>query len=190
MAGANRLDVASQKKGTVSRPGVRAVIAGALLAILAVLLLAASPAAAGEYTVTFDAYANQPPGCGICAVNGLTTFGYDPPCSGVPLGFYAGGTGSAMPAGARIGMETDAPPGVAITSVVVSPYEIYDLNNNTGWGGGSYYAGGGSQWDAGDPSESDSGFSSSYWGFQMICGWSSCGNYGGIFLNSIQLIAN
>ena len=37
--------------------------------------------------------------------------------------------------------------------------------------------------------ESDSGFSSSYWGFQMVCGWSSCSNFGGIFLNSIELIA-
>ena len=41
----------------------------------------------------------------------------------------------------------------------------------------------------GDRSESDSGFSSSYWGFQMVCGWSSCSNSGGIFLNSIELIA-
>ena len=84
-------------------------------------------------------------------MNGLTTFGYDPPCSGVPLGFDAGGAGGSMPAGARIGMQTNAPPGVAITSAVVSPYEIYNLNNNTGWGGGSYYAGGGSQWRSGDP---------------------------------------
>ena len=37
--------------------------------------------------------------------------------------------------------------------------------------------------------ESDSGFSSSYWGFQMICGWSSCSNFGTIYLNSIQLTA-
>ena len=122
-------------------------------------------------------------------MNGLTTFGYDPPCSDVPLGFDAGGAGGSMPAGARIGIQTNAPPGVAITSAVVSPYEIYNLNNNTGWGGGSYYAGGGGQWRSGDPSESDSGFSSSYWGFQMVCGWSSCSNSGGIFLNSIQLIA-
>ena len=81
-------------------------------------------------------------------MNGLTTFGYDPPCSGVALGFDAGGAGGSMPAGARIGMQTNAPPGVAITSAFVSPYEIYDLNDNMGWGGGSYYAGGGSGWRA------------------------------------------
>ena len=136
--------------------------------------------------MTFDAYDNQAPGCGIWAMNGLTTFGYDPPCSGEPLGFYGGG---AMPAGARIGMQTNAPPGVAIIAALVDPYEIENINNNQGWGGGSYYAGGGSGWDSGAAVESDSGFSSSYWGFQMICGWSSCSNFGDIYLNSIQLTA-
>jgi len=163
---------------------------GALAALLAILvvLVAAGPAAAGQYTLTFDAYDNQAPGCGVWAMNGLTTFGYDPPCSEAPLGFYGGG-GASFPAGARIGMQTNAPPGVAIISALVDPYEIENINNNQGWGGGSYYAGGGSGWDSGAPYESDSGFSSSYWGFQMICGWSSCSNFGSIYLNSIQLTA-
>ena len=136
--------------------------------------------------MTFDAYDNQAPGCGVWAMNGLTTFGYDPPCSGEALGFYGGG---AMPAGARIGMQTNAPPGVAIIAALVDPYEIENINDNQGWGGGSYYAGGGSGWGSGAAVESDSGFSSSYWGFQMICGWSSCSNFGSIYLNSIQLTA-
>lgn len=156
---------------------------------IAAALIAAAPAAAGQYTVTFNAYANTQPGCSLWTINGSTTFGYDPPCGTLPLGFDGGGNGSSLPAGARIGMETDAPAGVAITSAFVSPYAIDDLNDNLGWGGGSYYAGGGRAWQGTDPSESDSGFSSSYWGFQMICGWSSCPNFGGIFLNSIQLTA-
>jgi hypothetical protein len=160
----------------------------AILAVAAVLAVAA-PATAGQYTVTFNAYANTYPGCTMWSINGSTTFGYNTPCSTWPLGFYGGGNGSSMPAGARIGMQTDAPPGVAINSVLVSPWEIYDLNNNMGWGGGSYYAGGGSQWHDSDTVESDSGFSSSYWGFQMICGWSTCKNFGGIYLNSIVLTA-
>jgi hypothetical protein len=151
--------------------------------------IAAAPATAGQYTVTFNAYANSSPGCGIWSMNGSLTFGYNPPCSTWPLGFYGGGNGSSMPAGARIGIQTTAPPGVAITSAFVSPWEIYSLNNNQGWGGGSYYAGGGSQWHDGDTYELDSGFSSGYWGFQMICGWPSCKNFGGIYLNSIQLTA-
>ena len=190
MAGVNRRNRASRRDMNHRRARIcSAIVARVGTVAIVGALVAASSAAAAQYTVTFDAYDNQPPACGIWAVNGLTTFGYDPPCSGVPLGFDAGGAGGSMPAGARIGIQTDAPPGVAITSAVVSPYEIYNLNNNTGWGGGSYYAGGGSQWRSGDPSESDSGFSSSYWGFQMVCGWSSCSNFGGIFLNSIQLIA-
>lgn len=169
-----------------------AVVGRVVLLALAVALVCASPAAAGQYTVTFNAYANQPSGCGVWSMNGSTTFGYNPPCSGSPLGFYGGGCGSsacAEPAGARIGMQTTAPAGVAITSAFVSPYYIYDINNNTGWGGGSYYAGGGSGWHDGDVFENDASFNSSYWGFQMICGWSSCSNFGGIYLNSIQLTA-
>jgi hypothetical protein len=163
---------------------------GALALALAVLasLIVPSAAVAGQYTLTFDANANQPPGCAVWTINGSTTFAYDPPCSGVPLGFDGGST-SPEPAGARIGTQTNAPSGVAITSAFVSPYEIYDLNDNLGWGGGSYYAVGGSAWQGNDAQESDTGFSSSYWGFQMICGWSSCSNFGGIFLNSIQLTA-
>ena len=38
-----------------------------------------SLAVAGQYTVTFDAYANLPAGCEIWTMNGSTTFGYDPP---------------------------------------------------------------------------------------------------------------
>jgi hypothetical protein len=164
---------------------------GTLTAIVAtlVLLVRAGAAVAGQYTVTFDAYDNQAPGCWVWGMNGLTTFGYNPPCSESPLGFYGGGSGSSEPAGARVGMQTNAPPGVAITSALVDPYEIVNINNNQGWGGGSYYAGGGSAWDSGAAYESDSGFSSSYWGFQMICGWSSCSNFGDIYLNSIQLTA-
>jgi len=139
--------------------------------------------------VTFNANANTQPGCGIWSMSGSLTFGYNPPCSTWPLGFYGGGNGSSEPAGARIGIQTVAPPGVAITSASVSPWYIYNINNGQGWGGGSYYAGGGHGWHDSDVWESDTGFSSSYWGFQMICGWSSCSNFGGIYVNSIQLTA-
>ena len=133
----------------------------------------AAPATAGTLQVTFDAYDNAPPGCEIWSTNGDSAFGMDPPCSEAALGFYGGGGGS-LPAGARVGIQTTAPPGIAINSAFVSPYDIYNLNNGQGWGGGSYYAGGGGQWTDGDPDEIDSGFSSSYWGFQMICGFSVC----------------
>ena len=155
---------------------------------LFVSLVAAAQATAGTLQVTFDAYDNAPPGCEIWSTNGDSAFGIDPPCSEAALGSY-GGSISSLPGGARVGIQTTAPPGIAINSAFVSPYDIYNLNNGQGWGGGSYYAGGGGQWSDGDPDEIDSGFSSSYWGFQMICGWSSCSNFGGIYLNSIVLTA-
>jgi hypothetical protein len=186
--GVNTQMLAIPRTRKIRRARISTAIAAraAAFAIFAVLS-SASPATAGQYTVTFNANANQPPGCGIWTISGSTTFAYNPPCSTSPLGFSGGGNGSSMPAGARIGMQTNAPAGVAITSAFVSPWYIYDLNNNMGWGGGSYYAGGGSQWHDSDTQEQDGSFSSSYWGFQMICGWSSCKNFGGIFVNSIQL---
>jgi hypothetical protein len=178
-------------QGTAKTTCVRILSGVALRAATlatAAALISASPAAAGQYTVTFNAYANTQPGCSIWTLNGSTAFHYNPPCNSLPLGFFiGGGLGGSASAGARIGMQTNAPAGVAITSTLGSPAAIYNLNNNQGWGGGSYYAGGGTQWQSGDSVESDSGFSSSYWGFQMVCGWSSCKNFGEIYLNSIQL---
>jgi hypothetical protein len=170
-----------------------AVLAARAATLVAVaVLIAPSPAAAGSYTVTFNANSNTQPGCSIWSMSGSLTFGYNPPCSTAPLGFYGGGCGSsacAEPAGARIGIQTVAPAGVTITSAFVSPWYIYDINNGQGWGGGSYYTGGGRGWTDADTQELDPSFSSSYWGFQMICGWSSCSNFGGIYVNSIQLTA-
>ena len=162
--------------------------ASGVAAALVISLAVVGPAMAGTLQLTFDAYDNAPPGCEIWSTNGDSAFGMDPPCSEAALGFYGGGGGS-LPAGARVGIQTTAPPGIAINSAFVSPYDIYNLNNGQGWGGGSYYAGGGSGWTNGAAYEQDSGFSSSYWGFQMICGFSVCTNYGGIYLNSIVLTA-
>ena len=147
--------------------------ASGVAAALVISLAVVGPAMAGTLQLTFDAYDNAPPGCEIWSTNGDSAFGMDPPCSEAALGFYGGGGGS-LPAGARVGIQTTAPPGIAINSAFVSPYDIYNLNNGQGWGGGSYYAGGGSGWTNGAAYEQDSGFSSSYWGFQMICGFSVC----------------
>jgi hypothetical protein len=157
------------------------------MVVITAAFAVAAPASAGQYTVTFNANANTQPGCSIWNMTGSLTFAYNPPCSTFPLGFSGGGNGSSFPAGARIGIQTVAPPGITITSAFVAPWYIYDINNGQGWGGGSYYAGGGRGWKDGETQESDSSFSSSYWGFQMVCGWSKCSNFGGIFVNSIQL---
>ena len=64
-----------------------------------------------------------------------------------------------------------------------------NVNNGQGWGGGSYFAGGGGGWHNGDAYEFDNGFSSGYWGFQMVCGWAHCTNFGMIYANVITLTA-
>ena len=164
--------------------GVRFAAAG-----VTAFLLTTAPAVAGTLTVNFNAYQNTT-GCDIWSVNGNTNlFGYNPPCSSFPLGMEGGG--SNFPAGSRFGMQTTAPAGIAITNAQVSPYQITNINNNQGWGGGSYWAGGGgSLWHDGDQVEADGPFSSSFWGFQMICGWSTCSNFGDIYVNNITLTAS
>jgi hypothetical protein len=125
-----------------------------------------------------------------------------PPCLPGPAGspaqlgfnFIAGNTGSGpintAPQGERVGIQTSAPPGITIISAVSSPAEINNINAGGGWGGGAYWAGGGRQWTSGDTAETDGPFASSYWGWQMICGWASgCNRNAGIALNSVVLTA-
>jgi hypothetical protein len=90
--------------------------------------------------------------------------------------------------GERVGIQTTAPAGITIVSAVSSPAEITNVNNGNQWGGGAYWAGGGRQWRSGDAVEADSGFASSYWGWQIICGASGgCTANAGIALNSVLL---
>jgi hypothetical protein len=89
------------------------------------------------------------------------------PCSGTsPMG-AVGGTpwpGTPTPAGGNYWAETVAPPGITITSASVTGANISNVNNNQGWGGGSFYAGGGSPWYNDQTSEYDGPFNSRYWG--------------------------
>ncbi len=103
------------------------------------------------------------------------------------MGLGGGGGWGSTPAGGRFYAQTDAPPGITINSATVTGASITNINNGQGWGGGSYYAGGGNQWFNGQTSEYDGTFNSSYWGFQIVCGWASCGNVASIFAGGIQL---
>ncbi len=71
-----------------------------------VVLASSGSALAGQYTVTFDAHGNVQPGCSIWTTTGSTSsFAVNPPCSGAPLGFSAGGIGSKVAAGTRFGVQ-------------------------------------------------------------------------------------
>lgn len=162
--------------------GLRRCRAAMVLATIASGLIGAVSAQAGTLTV----YATPSRGCNLFTANGGGShFVAVPPCIGSPtIAIVGGGPTAPAPAGARIGLQTTAPPGVTINSVIASPFALVNINNGKGWGGGSYWAGGGNGWSAGAPAEIDGPFSSSYWGFQMICGWSSCPNLGEIALNT------
>ena len=162
----------------------------AALTVVAMMVgvLGASPATAGLLAVNVNADANGS-GCGVFRValdNSGGRIPYNAPCSGRAMGITAWGTGAV--AGDRVQFEADAPPGIAIIAANVDPLEITNVNNGQGWGGGAYWAAGGAGWYSGDTHENEGLFNSSYWGFQLICGWARCTNPGSMLLNTIQLI--
>ena len=148
-------------------------------------LLWAPCASAGTLTVDINSYVN---GCGVFTFNDPAHF--LAPCSGInPMGVFGGTPFGATPGGGAYWTETVAPPNVTIEYASVTGANVVNVNNGQGWGGGSFYAGGGSQWYNGQTSAYDGPFSSSYWGFQIVCGWSSCSNPANIYAGGIQLTA-
>ncbi|MDQ6822541.1 MAG: hypothetical protein M3076_19780, partial [Actinomycetota bacterium] len=161
-------------------------------------LLGAGSAAAGTLTLNFNALTNGGllSGCNLWTVTpysgpGQGEFGYTTPCNGHPMQMWfepLPGT-PTPPAGARASFQIAAPAGVTITSATVTAATIQNINNGQGWGGGSFYQSGGGLWHNGETYEHDGPISSSYWGFAMICGWSSCTKVGGIYPSTISLTA-
>ena len=109
---------------------------------------------------------------------GVTTpFGCPPSSSGNnPYGMEVFGGGSGVPAGSRAYWQIDAPAGLVIVGVHTegSGMVSYGVNQNMGWGGGFYWQGGGAQAYPGEVGYSSPPLFSSYFGWQIICGWSTC----------------
>ena len=109
---------------------------------------------------------------------GVTTpFGCPPSSAGTnTYGMEVFGGGSNVPAGARAYWEIDAPSGLAIVGVHTegSGMVSYGVNQNMGWGGGFYWQGGGAGAYPGEVGYSSPPLFSSYFGWQIICGWSTC----------------
>jgi hypothetical protein len=101
-------------------------------------------------------------------------------CPSTPTGSANGmevfGSGSGVPAGSRAYWQIDAPPGRAIVGVHTegSGMITYGVDSNMGWGGGFYWQGGGAQVHQGEIGYSSPPLLSSYFGWQIICGWSTC----------------
>jgi len=161
----------------------------AVFAAVLVMLVGAGPAVAGTFMVNADPAAGT--GCDLVSPNGgLNQFYYG--CDGfagsnVGFGYFSGE--AALPAGSRIGYQMTAPAGISIYAVQVDVNDISNINDGGGWGGGGYWAGGGDSWSGGASSRTDGPFNSPYWGFQMICGASSCSQSGAISVNTVQLVA-
>jgi len=110
------------------------------------------------------------------AVFGLNTLEYCPSGTNAPPGMSIMTGGNKVSAGTRATWQANAPSGIAITGASVATNQMYSIhiNDGTGWGGGFYWSGGGAQTDNGDTSYGVSGLNSGYFGFQAICGWSTC----------------
>jgi hypothetical protein len=153
-----------------------------LAALIAAASLIATATASADYSVTYSNGA----GCGIYTASGSLSYFNTTVCNGTPMGF--GTAATSTPRGTSAFIEARAPAGLTITQAQVSPAALINENDGHQWGGGSFYNGGGTTWATGDNSELDAGFSSSYWGFQIVCGASPCNNSGAVLsVNSIRL---
>ena len=148
-----------------------------------VVVLGGGSAEANQFTVQLRP---TPPWCSAFAVSSN-----DPPyfsfhCSG---NFEVSGDpmGSAS-AGQAVDAWVSAPTGITITGASATG-SVYNLNDGSGWVGGSMFYGGGTAWVNGTTSMIDSGLSSPYWGATVQCA-ASCTAAGRIFLNSIILTAS
>lgn len=80
-------------------------------------------------------------------------------------------------AGKRSAWEIDAPAGLSIVgahTVGSAGMVTYGVNQKMGWGGGFYWQGGGAQVSPGEGNYSSPLINSSYFGWQVVCGWSNC----------------
>jgi hypothetical protein len=109
------------------------------------------------------------------------------------------GSNNTIPQGTAVHWTVNAPPGMTIQSVSIPHMYSQGIDDGTGWGGGFYWAGGSggaatydgeSSWNSNvlaGPAFSWPGGGSPYFGWQVVCGVSSCSNGGNQWL-SIELM--
>ena len=116
------------------------------------------------------------------AHSGASNSGVSTPyqCPSTPTGSANGmevfGGGAGVPAGGRAYWQIDAAPGLVIVGAHTegSGMISYGVDSGMGWGGGFYWQGGGAQTSQGQVAYSSPALFSSYFGWQIICGWSTC----------------
>jgi hypothetical protein len=166
-------------------PWITRRILAALAVAVTVGALRSFAADASQFTV------HVAPIAAWCNSGAFAASSNDPPY----FAFHCSGTfevvgdpmGSAS-AGQAVSAWVNAPPGITITGASATG-SVYNLNDGSGWGGGSLFYGGGTPWVNGATSMVDSGLASPYWGATVDC-FATCTGAGRIFLNSITLTAN
>ena len=159
---------------------------GAVIVVGATLKFVAAAGAAG--IIWIHLCGSWTPGAGSTggtlgvAHSGASNSGVSTPyqCPSTPSGNANGmevfGGGASVPAGGRSYWQIDAPPGFVIVGAHTegSGMISYGVDSGMGWGGGFYWQGGGAQTYQGQIGYSSPALFSSYFGWQIICGWSTC----------------
>jgi len=108
--------------------------------------------------------------------------------NGAGLSVYNLGNASA---GQRGYLQTTAPAGLEFVGASADQISSTGINDNAGWGGGFYWAGGGVQTNDQTDLNPNVGMMfaapSSYWGLQMICGRAICNQDGDLAVQSVTL---
>ena len=128
------------------------------------------------------------------AVLGLNTLEYCPAGTNAPPGMSIMTGGNKVAAGTHATWQARAPAGFAITGASIAVNQMYSIhiNDGTGWGGGFYWQGGNSTTHNGETSFTVSGLNAGYFGFKVICGWSTCNgstNPAQLTIESMNLVA-
>ena len=144
------------------------------IAIGSAALVLVGIANADEFVTACGPYANNV--FRHAAVFGINTVGTcpNPPYSGGGMGITD--AGNHVASGQRAVWQATAPSGLVIVGASIPNGSLVSAGVNDGsqYGGGFYWAGGGAETHDGEAGASFGGLSSSYFGFQLVCGVKTC----------------
>jgi hypothetical protein len=155
--------------------------------VVAVVVLPSGSASANQFTVHVSpsaAWCNPGSNGPFLVSRSSSDFSFKCDPSFEVSGDPAGSTST----GYAIDAWVNAPTGITITGAS-SIGSAFNLNNGSGWVGGSFFSGGGTSWPYGATSMTDPSFASPYWGAMVEC-VSTCTGAGRLYLNSITLTAS
>ena len=173
-----------------------------MLGLVGLLIgFAASGASANETVMVCDVYGDQvtPQAAGLYGIG--TTLACPgnaeaPPPGTGGMAIWTGNNNTILQ-GTAVHWTVNAPAGMTIASVYIPHMYSQGIDDNTGWGGGFFWAGG-----AVNTFDGETGWSSQatsgpaftwpaggtpYFGWQVVCGWTFCSNGGDQWL-SVELM--